>query len=80
MWKIWMQGVCSPDCKIDDHCDADEYCDYNEGGSGTCHTGCRNGADCGKCGDCVSHVCKEPECCTDDDCAVSYYAGNWKAI
>jgi hypothetical protein len=67
----FLQGVCSPDCKVDDHCSDDEYCDYPDGGQGLCKPGCRNGADCGKCGDCVAHVCQEPECCTDADCEVS---------
>jgi hypothetical protein len=67
----FLQGVCSPDCKVDDHCLDDEYCDYPDGGEGLCKPGCRNGADCGKCGDCVAHVCQEPECCTDADCEVS---------
>ncbi len=66
----FLQGVCSPDCKVDDHCSDDEYCDYPDGGQGLCKPGCRNGADCGKCGDCVAHVCQEPECCTDADCEV----------
>ena len=66
----FLQGVCSPDCKVDDHCSDDEYCDYPDGGEGLCKPGCRNGADCGKCGDCVAHVCQEPECCTDADCEV----------
>ena len=34
----WM---CTPDCKLDVHCDGDEYCDFQEGGEGNCIKGCR---------------------------------------
>jgi hypothetical protein len=52
---------------VDDDCDATEYCDTDH----SCEVGCRNGADCSKCGECVAHVCQEPECCDDSDCEVT---------
>ena len=33
--------ICTPDCKLDVHCNDDEYCDWEEGGNGNCQKGCR---------------------------------------
>ena len=72
VWQECINGFeCTPDCKLDSHCDPDFYCDYPDGGDGTCQKGCRNGVNCGGCGECVNHMCNEPDCCTDDDCPVS---------
>jgi len=60
--------ICTPDCKIDTHCQDDEYCDFKEGGEGNCHKGCRTGSTCDPCGDCVDHKCPDLECCTNEDC------------
>ena len=67
--------ICTPNCKIDPHCQENEYCDFSEGGEGNCVEGCRNGAACGNnvqpCGTCENHICVgEPECCTNADCQV----------
>jgi len=66
----WM---CTPDCKLDVHCNGDEYCDFDMGGDGNCQKGCREGVACSinnsiACGECTNHLCVEPECCTDVDC------------
>ena len=62
------KGKCTPECKQDSHCTAEEYC--NEGGN--CVKGCIESDVCGSCGQCVDHVCQEPECCLDSDCQVHY--------
>ncbi|XP_023349869.1 keratin-associated protein 10-4 isoform X2 [Eurytemora carolleeae] len=63
-WQACVLGKCTPECKQDSHCTAEEYC--NEGGN--CVKGCRESDVCGSCGQCVDHVCQEPECCLDSDC------------
>jgi len=78
VWQECVTGengatICTPNCKIDPHCQENEYCDFSEGGEGNCVEGCRNGAACGNnvqpCGTCENHICVgEPECCTNADC------------
>ena len=60
---------CIPGCTSDTSCPTDEYCDTSEH---QCKEGCRGGNNCGTCGECVNHICMEPECCQDSDCEVSY--------
>jgi len=78
VWQECVTGengetICTPNCKIDPHCQENEYCDFSEGGEGNCVEGCRNGGACGNnvqpCGTCENHICVgEPECCTNADC------------
>ena len=61
-----MEGICTePLCSVDADCAQGEYCS-TEG----CITGCITGNSCGTCGECVNHICQEPECCQDSDCKV----------
>eukprot|EP00088_Acartia_fossae_P009693 TRINITY_DN1473_c0_g1_i5.p1 TRINITY_DN1473_c0_g1~~TRINITY_DN1473_c0_g1_i5.p1 ORF type:complete len:571 (+),score=90.71 TRINITY_DN1473_c0_g1_i5:28-1740(+) len=62
--------ICTPDCKLDVHCDGNEYCDWEEGGEGHCYIGCRNNEPCGTkpCDECIDHKCDIKECCVDADC------------
>jgi len=78
VWQDCIDGyLCTPDCKLDTHCNDDEYCDYPDGGEGICWKGCRNNSTCEGCGTCVNHLCDTPECCTNSDCPVGNCVDNF---
>ena len=61
---------CVSGCSSDEGCLVDEYCDVTVH---QCKTGCRGEEECGTCGKCLNHSCKEPDCCQDSDCGVRIY-------